>query len=71
MELGVGDLVRTESGTSGAIAYISRLTAFVAVREGETTNTVPFLLSQLSPLVTVPASRAVSDLHHRSTAQCS
>jgi hypothetical protein len=48
MDLQVGDLVQTESGISGRIAFISRLTAFVDVREGESTNTVPCLLSELS-----------------------
>jgi preprotein translocase subunit YajC len=48
MDLQVGDLVQTESGISGRIAFISRLTAFVDIREGDNTNTVPCLLSELS-----------------------
>ncbi len=40
--------MRTQSGQIGKIVLISRLSAFVEVREGETTRTVTFLLSELT-----------------------
>ena len=46
--LKTGDWVRALSGQTGKIVLISRLSAFVEVRHGETTRTVTFLLSELT-----------------------
>jgi hypothetical protein len=46
--LKTGDWVRTPSGQTGKVVLISRLSAFVEVRQAETTHTVTFLLSELT-----------------------
>jgi preprotein translocase subunit YajC len=46
--LKTGDWVRAKSGQTGKIVLISRLSAFVEVRQGETTRTMTFLLSELT-----------------------
>jgi hypothetical protein len=48
--LKAGDWVRAQSGQTGRIVLISRLSAFVEVRQGETTRTVTFLLSELTKI---------------------
>ena len=45
--LKTGDWVRAPSGQTGKIVLISRLSAFVEVRQDDTPRTVPFLLSEL------------------------
>ena len=45
--LETGDWVRAPSGQTGKIILISRLSAFVEVRQDETPHTVTFLLSEL------------------------
>jgi preprotein translocase subunit YajC len=46
--LKTGDWVRARSGQTGKIVLISRLSAFVEVKESETTRTMTFLLSELT-----------------------
>ena len=48
--LKTGDWVRAQSGQTGRIVLISRLSAFVEVRQGETTRTMTFLLSELTKI---------------------
>jgi hypothetical protein len=42
------DWVRAPSGQTGKIVLISRLSAFVEVKDSETTHTMTFLLSELT-----------------------
>jgi preprotein translocase subunit YajC len=46
--LKTGDWVRTRSGQTGKVVLISRLSAFVEVKDSETTRTMTFLLSELT-----------------------
>jgi preprotein translocase subunit YajC len=46
--LKTGDWVRAHSGQTGKIVLISRLSAFVEVKDSETTRTMTFLLSELT-----------------------
>jgi hypothetical protein len=46
--LKTGDWVRADSGQTGKIILISRLSAFVEVHHGEISHTTTFLLSQLT-----------------------
>jgi preprotein translocase subunit YajC len=55
--LETGDWVRAVSGQIGKIILISRLTAFVDVRHGETTHTKTFLLSELTKIDPPPEKR--------------
>lgn len=52
--LKTGDWVRAQSGQTGKIVLISRLSAFVEVRQGETTHTATFLLSELTRIEPPP-----------------
>jgi preprotein translocase subunit YajC len=54
--LKTGDWVRARSGQTGKIVLISRLSAFVEVKDSETTRTMTFLLSELTR-VDPPAER--------------
>jgi preprotein translocase subunit YajC len=48
--LKAGDWVHAQSGQTGRIVLISRLSAFVEVNQGETTRTMTFLLSELTKI---------------------
>ena len=52
--LKTGDWVRTNSGQTGNIILISRLSAFVEVQKGETTHTMTYLLSELTKIEPPP-----------------
>jgi hypothetical protein len=52
--LKTGDWVRTPSGETGKIVLVSRLSAFVEMRQGETTRTMTFLLSELTKVEPPP-----------------
>jgi hypothetical protein len=47
MELHAGDLVQTEAGVTGRIAFITRLTAYIDVQEEQNSVSMPILLSEL------------------------
>jgi preprotein translocase subunit YajC len=53
--LKTGDWVRARSGQTGKIVLISRLSAFVEVKDSETTRTMTFLLSELTRVDPPPA----------------
>jgi preprotein translocase subunit YajC len=48
MQIKDGDLVRTDSGLSGRVIHVSRLTAFVELDLEGGKEVVPILLSELS-----------------------
>jgi hypothetical protein len=50
MSLQIGDWVRTETGLEGEIVLVSRLSAFIEVREEKGTRTVSYLLSSLKKI---------------------
>jgi hypothetical protein len=47
MQINAGDLVRTDSGLSGRVIHVSRLTAFVELDLEGGKEVVPILLSEL------------------------
>lgn len=51
------DWVRAQSGQTGKIVLISRLSAFVEVRENDTPRTVTFLLSELTRIDPPPSDK--------------
>ena len=55
--LKAGDWVRAQSGQTGKIVLISRLSAFVEVRENDTPRTVTFLLSELTRIDSPPSDK--------------
>ena len=50
MQLQNGDWVRTEEGKEGKVVLVTRQTAFVEIREGNTTKQYSYLLSQLKKI---------------------